>query len=160
MGTKKKSGFKFPVRFRLNGPLSGIPVQEDVEIEISSAIENALFLQCCELFRVIDLVERNLTNMVETYSKYRTRDPFRESLVLRFSGLDEGILSQIDPEIEIEVLSLFNRIHELRLVLFHADALPFTVRGEIEAEMGHLKKGWDQVRVLVETKLGWRLKSF
>jgi hypothetical protein len=136
----------------------GIPLQEGEGIAIATEAEHALFLQCCEVYRVIDLLQRNLGSMVDTYSKFRTRDPFREALILRFFGVDETILCRVDPLIEAMVLAAFNRLHELKLSLVHADALPFTVRSGIERELSHLRKGWDMIREAVEARLGWKLK--
>ena len=143
----------------MSGGAPGIPLGQADEVTIASEVDHALFLQCCEIYRVVDLLSRNLSSMIETYSKYRTRDPFREALILRFFGVDEAVLSGIDPEIETRVLSVFNRLHEMRLNLAHADALPFTVKSEIEAELGHLHKSWDEIRGVVASKLGWKLKA-
>ncbi len=158
---KKKAavGARFPSAVQIDVAALGIPLQEGETLSIESEVDHALFLQCCEVYRVIDLLQRNLHSMVETYSKYRTRDPFRDSLILRFFGVDEAILSQIDPTVELRVLTAFNRLHELRLNLSHEDALPFTVKNKIEAELGQLRKEWDAIRECVAEKLGWKLKA-
>ncbi len=97
--------------------------------------------------------------MVETYSKYRTRDPFRDSLILRFFGVDEAALARVHPEVETQVLGAFNRIHELRLRLSHVDALPFTVKEDLKTEVAHLTQAWDQLRSALEKHLGWGLAA-
>jgi hypothetical protein len=149
----------FPARFSLLSSLRGIPLRPEQEIEIRSDVEHALFLQCSEVFRIIDLLARSSGEMVDTYSKYRTRDPFRDALILRFFGVDETILSKVHPEIETRILGAFNRIHELRLRLSHVDALPFTVKEDLVAEVAQLTHAWDDLRTVLQSRLGWELAA-
>ncbi len=154
---KKLPAGNFPARFSLGAGLLGIPLHPSQEISIASETEHALFLQCSEVYRIIDLLHRKSDEMIESYSKYRTRDPFRDALILRFFGVDETTLSKIHPEIEALILGAFNRIHELRLKLAHVDALPFTVKEELTKEIGQLTRIWDELRGILKARMGWVL---
>jgi hypothetical protein len=98
--------------------------------------------------------------MIEAYSKYRTRDLFKETLQFRYFDFDHKILQGAHAGLNTKILAMFNRIHELRVSLLFEDALPFTVRGRIEAALADLKREWNEQLSIIESHYGWKLKSF
>lgn len=136
------------------------PLRDQEEISVASDAEYAFFLQCFELYRVIDLADRTLEGMIEAYSKYRTRDLFKESFQVRQVEPTEGLLENVNPGAHAIIIGMFNLIHELRLSLLYEDALPFTVKARIEAVITELKKEWNSLQPVIEERHQWRFKLF
>ena len=57
-------------------------LDESEGLRFRDEVDHAFFLRCCELYRVLDLLERNHEKLVEVYSKYRNREQFKETLTL------------------------------------------------------------------------------
>lgn len=152
-GKKKGIRFKLPPSVRP-------PIEDGAEILIRSEPEHAFFLRCWEVYRVLELADRTLDSMIESYSKYRTRDLFRETFALRYFDFRQESLDGIDSEANALLIAMFNVIHELRITLMHEDALPFTVKSRIEGSLSALKKHWDSIVPLIRERNGWKLKAF
>ncbi len=56
------------------------PLAGEGEVSFRDEVDHAFFLRCCELYRVLDLLERNTDKLVEIYSKYRNRQQFADTL--------------------------------------------------------------------------------
>lgn len=134
------------------------PVEEGADVSIGSDAERAFFLRCCELYRVLELADRRLDSMIETYSKYRTREPFKETLAFRYFDEANDFTGIIDAELDVLVVAMFNMIHELRVSLMHEDALPYTVKTRIESALSILKKEWNEIVPKLQKRYSWRLK--
>ncbi|MFL5814893.1 MAG: hypothetical protein ACJ763_15060 [Bdellovibrionia bacterium] len=148
---KSKSAIRIPEILRS-------PLRDESEAVVSSDAEHALFLRCFELYRVIELADRTLESMIEAYSKYRTRDLFKETLQMRYFDFDSAGLDGIDPGLNANVIAMFNRIYELRLSLLFEDGLPFTVKARVEAVLSELKREWNSIQAEVETRYQWSFK--
>jgi hypothetical protein len=135
------------------------PLREGSDAHIASEAEHAFFLRCFELYRVIELADRTLDPMIEAYSKYRTRDLFKETFQTRRFESGGDVLDGVEPGMTVVVFAMFNLVHELRLSLLYEDALPFTVKARIEATMAELKREWNLLQSEVESRLQWKFKS-
>lgn len=143
--------FKLPT-FR--SPLDGVN-----EIKFKDEVDHAFFLRCCELYRVLDLLERNTDKLIEIYSKYRNRTPFTETLTFRYFDSEEALVAKFDPMLAANMFFLFNFLYELRISLSYTDELPLTARKEIDDSMWTLREGWNRLIVDVESKYGWKFKK-
>lgn len=139
-------------------PSASSPLTTEDGLRIRGAEEHALFLRCCELYRVIELNCRTLLELIETYSKYRTRDHFRESFAFRYFDCDLLGLASCDASLVSAQNALFNILHELRISLSFTDALPHTIRSEIERVLHLLAQGWNELRDAVFERYGWDFK--
>lgn len=135
------------------------PFRDGEEAPMVTDADYAFFLQCFELYRVIELADRTLDSMVEAYSKYRTRDLFKETLATKTVALGEESLKAVEPKIHATLVAMFNLIHELRLSLLYEDALPFTVKARVEAVMAELKREWNALQPDIEARYQWKFKS-
>jgi hypothetical protein len=152
----KSGGFRYQ-KFTL--PTFRSPLDGEQEVRFASEIDHAFFLRCCELYRVLDLVERTTEHLVEVYSKYRNRDPFKEALTFRYFDSEEALVAQFDPRLAANMFALFNLIYELRLSLTYTDLLPLTVQKEIDDAMFTLRGTWNELRDGVEARYGWQFKK-
>jgi hypothetical protein len=135
------------------------PLEGQGEVRFGNEVEHALFLRCCELFRVLDLLERSTDRLIEVYSKYRNREPFRETLAFRYFDSEEALVAQFDPRLAAQMFSLFNLIYELRISLTYTDALPLTVKKEIDDHLLTLKEAWNQLTDGLQEEYGWSFKK-
>lgn len=135
------------------------PIREGSEIRIQNEAEHAFFLRCFELYRVLELVSRRMESMIDTYSKYRTREVFSETLAFRYFDDASGRIAESDPKLNLQLVAMFNQLHELRVSLLYEDALPHTLRTRIEGHMALLKKQWQEFVVLLESSMDWKLRS-
>jgi hypothetical protein len=137
--------------------MRGIPIAPGQTLTLRSEAEHSLFLRCAELYRLIDILQRNTEHMVEAYSKFRTREPFGVALTMRYFPLDETRGPAIDPDTELRLTGAINELHELKLRLSYADGLPFAVKEDIEAEVAKLSRAWTEIRARLTDRLGWEL---
>lgn len=135
------------------------PIREESELKIQSEDEHAFFLRCFELYRVLELISRRMESMIDTYSKYRTREVFAETLSYRYFDDASGKIAGSNPLLNTRLVAMFNQLHELRVSLLYEDALPHTLRTRIEGHLALLRKEWEEFIQLLETHLGWKLKS-
>lgn len=135
------------------------PLDGEQEIRFQNEIDHAFFLRCCELYRVLDLVERTTEKLIEVYSKYRNRDPFKEALTFRYFDSEEALVAKFDPRLAANLFALFNLLYELRLSLTYTDLLPLTVKKEIDDNMFTLRGNWNDLRDGVEERYGWQFKK-
>jgi hypothetical protein len=135
-------------------PLEGVQ-----EMRFKDEIDHAFFLRCCELYRVLDLVERTTDKLIEVYSKYRNREPFKETLTFRYFDSEEALVAQFDPRLAANMFALFNLIYELRISLTYTDLLPLTVKTQIDDSMFTLRQSWNELRDGVEERYGWQFKK-
>lgn len=134
------------------------PLEGEQEIRFKDEVDHAFFLRCCELYRVLDLVERTTEKLVEVYSKYRNRDPFKEALTFRYFDSEEALVAKFDPRLAANMFALFNLLYELRISLTYTDLLPLTVKKEIDDSMLTLRESWNDLRDGVEERYGWQFK--
>lgn len=134
------------------------PLDGEQEIRFKDETDHAFFLRCCELYRVLDLLERTTEKLIEVYSKYRNRDPFKETLTFRYFDSEEALVAKFDPRLAANMFALFNLIYELRMSLTYTDLLPLTVKKEIDDAMLTLRDNWNQLRDGVEERYGWQFK--
>jgi hypothetical protein len=134
------------------------PIREDAQIEIGNEAEHAFFLRCFELYRVLELISRRMESMIDTYSKYRTREVFAETLAYRYFDDASGKIAESNPQLNLQLVAMYNQLHELRVSLLYEDALPHTLRTRIEGHMALLRKEWQEFTQLLETHLGWKLR--
>lgn len=132
---------------------------ELLEIHFRDEIDHAFFLRCCELYRVLDLLERHTEKLVETYSKYRHRTAFTEALTFRYFDSEEALVAKFDPLLAANMFFLFNFLYELRITLTYTDDLPLTVRKEIDDAMWTLREAWNRLTDGVFEKYGWKFKK-
>ena len=135
------------------------PLLEGEEIVFRDAVDHAFFLRCCELYRVLDLVERKLDDLIEVYSKYRNRQQFTDILNFRYFDSEEALVAHFDPRLAASMFFLFNFLYELRITLTYTDELPHTVKKDIEDSLLTLKEGWNNLVDGVEPMYGWRFKK-
>lgn len=128
------------------------------EIFFETEVDHAFFLRCCELYRVLDLLERTTDSLIETYSKYRHREQFTETLSFRYFDSEEALVAKFDPKLAATMFFLFNYIHEMKIYLTYTDQLPLSVKNEIENAMGTLRAGWNELQKGTEEKFGWVFK--
>ncbi len=159
---KKKKAPVSPWRHRYKKftlPTFRSPLAGEEELSFRDEVDHAFFLRCCELYRVLDLLQRNTEKLIEVYSKYRNREQFRETLSFRYFDSEEALVAQFDPRLAASLFFLFNFLYELRISLTFTDDLPLTVKKEIEDAMWTLREGWNKLTDGVEEKYGWRFKK-
>lgn len=122
-------------------------------------VDHAFFLRCCELYRVLDLLERNMDKLVEVYSKYRNRAQFTETLTFRYFDSEEALVAHFDPKLAASMFFLFNYLYELKISLTYTDDLPLTVKTQIEDARWTLTESWNQLTEGVEAKYAWKFKK-
>ena len=132
--------------------------EEGGEVRFRDEVDHAFFLRCCELYRVLDLLDRNLEKLVEVYSKYRTRSQFTETLTFRYFDSEEALVAKFDPRLAASMFFCFNFLYELRISLTYTDLLPGTVKTEIEDALWTMRSGWNELVAGVESKYGWKFK--
>jgi hypothetical protein len=135
------------------------PLSEGGEVHFRDEVDHAFFLRCCELYRVLDLLERKTDELVEIYSKYRNRTPFTETLTFRYFDSEEALVARFDPFLAAKMFFCFNFLYELRISLTYTDDLPLTVKKEIDDSMWTLKQGWNELVDGVAEKYGWPFKK-
>lgn len=136
------------------------PLGDDAgEIRFRDEVDHAFFLRCCELYRVLDLLERNVDKLVEVYSKYRKHSQFTETLTFRYFDSEEALVARFDPRLAASMFFCFNFLYELRISLTYTDLLPGTVKSEIEDALWTLRPGWNELTEGVEKKYGWKFKK-
>lgn len=122
-------------------------------------VDHAFFLRCCELYRVLDLLERTHEKLAEVYSKYRNREQFKETLTFRYFDSEEALVAKFDPRLAASMFFCFNFLHELRISLTYTDALPGAVKTDIEDSLWTLRQGWNELVDGVEKKYSWKFKK-
>lgn len=135
------------------------PLAAGVDIHFKSEADHAFFLRCCELYRVLDLIERTEDKMIETYSKYRNRTQFKETLTFRYFDSEEALVAKFNPELAARMFFLFNFLYELRISLTYTDELPHTVKKQIDDSMLTLREGWNHLRDGVADRYKWNFKQ-
>ncbi|MCO5144429.1 MAG: hypothetical protein M9962_15225 [Oligoflexia bacterium] len=135
------------------------PLEEDTEVRFYDEVDHAYFLRCCELYRVLDLLERKVDDLIDTYSKYRSRTQFTEVLTFRYFDSEEALVAKFDPKLAASMFFLFNFLYEMRISLTYTDALPLTVKKDIDDGLWTLRQGWNSLRDEVEQKYSWKFKK-
>lgn len=135
------------------------PLEGEGEMRFRDEVDHAFFLRCCELYRVLDLVERTQEKLIDTYSKYRQRAQFAEVLAFRYFDSEEALVAKFDPRLAASLFFCFNFLYELRISLTYTDALPGAVKTEIEDSLWTLKRGWNELVEGVEKKYEWKFKK-
>lgn len=135
------------------------PLEGEGDISFRHEVDHAFFLRCCELYRVLDLLERSSAHLVEVYSKYRNRNQFTETLNFRYFDSEEALVAQFDPRLGANLFAMFNFLYELRISLTYTDNLPLTVKKEIDDSMYTLRASWNSLRDGVEKMYGWKFKK-
>ena len=154
----KKSSNVFPAQVGFQGlrmPGLKFPLENESPIIIENEVQNALFQRCLELYRLTDLLRRQGPGLIEAYSRFNSRHQFGEALQARFFDWDERWSAQMDPEIVVRLTVLSNLLYELKVSLSCTDALPHSLRTEIEKVLMLLIEGWDGIRIWVYEKYGW-----
>lgn len=136
------------------------PLEEgDGEVRFAGEVDHAFFLRCCELYRVLDLLERTQDRLVEVYSQFRKRSQFTEVLTFRYFDSEEALVAKFDPRLAASMFFLFNFLYEMRILLTYTDDLPGTVKTDIEDSLYTLRQGWNELVEGVEKKYGWTFKK-
>lgn len=135
------------------------PLAGEGSIRFRDEVDHAFFLRCCELYRVLDLLERNQEKLVEVYSKYRNREQFKETLTFRYFDSEEALVAKFDPRLSASMFFCFNFLYELRISLTYTDVLPGTVKTEIDDSLYTLRQGWNSLVDGVEQMYGWQFKK-
>lgn len=135
------------------------PLAEESGVRFRGEVDHAFFLRCCELYRVLDLLERSCEKLVEVYSKYRKHSQFTETLTFRYFDSEEALVAKFDPRLAARMFFCFNFLYELRISLTYTDNLPGTVKTEIEDSLWTLRAGWNELVDGVAEKYGWRFKK-
>lgn len=162
--TPAKSGHSKPPAWKFSYekfilPTFRSPLEGEGDIRFRDEVDHAFFLRCCELFRVLDLLERNQEKLVEVYSKYRNREQFKETLTFRYFDSEEALVAKFDPFLAASMFFCFNFLYELRISLTYTDVLPGTVKTEIDDSLYTLRGGWNKLVEGVEKHYGWKLKK-
>lgn len=155
---KKTTKWKYSYK-KFTLPTFRSPLDGEGEVKFRDEVDHAFFLRCCELYRVLDLLERNTEKLIDIYSKYRNRTPFTETLTFRYFDSEEALVAKFDPMLAANMFFLFNFLYELRISLSYTDELPLTARKEIDDSMWTLREGWNRLIEDVEKKYGWRFKK-
>ena len=134
------------------------PLEDGSKISIANEVEHAFFLRCCELYRVLDLIFRTTDKMIETYSKYRSRTQFVETLSFRYFDSEEAMVAKFDPRLAASLFFLFNYLYEMRISLAYTDAMPSTVHTQINDAMLTMVEAWNKLREEVNQVHGWDFK--
>ena len=135
------------------------PLADEGNIRFRDEVDHAFFLRCCELYRVLDLFERNQEKLVEVYSKYRKRSQFTETLTFRYFDSEEALVAKFDPRLAARMFFLFNFLYELRISLTYTDNLPGTVKTELDDALWTLRAGWNELVDGVVEKYEWKFKK-
>ncbi len=135
------------------------PLAEEGNMRFRGEVDHAFFLRCCELYRVLELLERNQEKLVEVYSKYRKRSQFTEVLTFRYFDSEEALVAKFDPRLAASMFFCFNFLYELRISLTYTDNLPGTVKTEIDDSLWTLRQGWNELVDGVVKKYGWKFKK-
>ena len=152
------SGWKHRYK-KFSFPTFRSPLVEQGEVSFRDEVDHAFFLRCCELYRVLDLLERTTDDLIEVYSKYRNRTQFTETLTFRYFDSEEALVAQFDPQLAAKVFFLFNFLYELRISLTYTDELPLTAKKEIDDAMLTLREGWNELTEGVKERYGWEFKK-
>lgn len=155
---KVSSGWKHRYK-KFSLPTFRSPLAVEENISFRDEVDHAFFLRCCELYRVLDLVERTTENLIEVYSKYRHRTQFTETLTFRYFDSEEALVAHFEPRLAANLFFLFNLIYELRISLTYTDDLPLTVKQQIDDSMLTLRDAWNELTVGVKEKYGWEFKK-
>lgn len=142
----------------LNHASLRFPLREDSPLEIRSEREYATFLLAWEAYRILDLLDRRAIDLVDQYSKFRSREQFTEALRSQYFENSWPMMSLVEFELGIRLSSVFNVLHELKVALTHTDAMPYTVKSRIDDDLSALKDAWTLLRDLLEARYGWRMK--
>ena len=134
------------------------PLDGEIEVHFRDEVDHAFFLRCCELYRVLDLLERTTEDLIDIYSKYRNREQFTQVLTFRYFDSEEALVAKFDPFLAANMFFLFNYLYELRISLTYTDDLPLTVKKEIDDAMWTLRDGYNRLRDGVQEKYGWSFK--
>ena len=153
---KKKASYRYQT-FTL--PTFRSPLEGEGEVRFRDVTDHAFFLRCCELFRVLELLERTTDQLVDTYSKYRHRSQFTETLTFRYFDSEEALVARFDPRLAADMFFLFNFLYELRIQLTYTDELPMATKKQIDDAMLTLKEGWNKLTDAVEARYGWKFKK-
>ncbi|MGZ3700222.1 MAG: hypothetical protein ACXWSD_00485 [Bdellovibrionota bacterium] len=135
------------------------PLADEGDIRFRDEVDHAFFLRCCELYRVLDLLERNQEKLVDVYSKYRKHSQFTETLTFRYFDSEEALVAKFDPRLAASAFFLFNFLYELRISLTYTDNLPGTVKTEIDDSLYTLRTGWNELVDGVVEKYGWKFRK-
>jgi hypothetical protein len=135
------------------------PLADDGDIRFHGEIDHAFFLRCCELYRVLDLLERSQEKLVDVFTKYRKHSQFTETLTFRYFDSEEALVAKFDPRLAARMFFLFNFLYELRISLTYTDNLPGTVKTEIDDAMFTLRGGWNELVDGVVEKYEWKFKK-
>ncbi len=135
------------------------PLAEEGDIKFRDEVDHAFFLRCCELYRVLELLERKLDDFVEVYSKYRKREQFTEVLTFRYFDSEEALVAKFDPRLAASMFFCFNFLYELRISLTYTDDLPGTVKTQIDDSLWTLRQGWNELVDGVAEKYAWKFKK-
>lgn len=158
--TKSATSQKWKYRYaKFTLPTFRSPLTGEGEVSFRDEVDHAFFLRCCELYRVLDLLERNMDKLVEVYSKYRNRAQFTETLTFRYFDSEEALVAHFDPKLAASMFFLFNYLYELKISLTYTDDLPLTVKTQIEDARWTLTESWNQLTEGVEAKYGWAFKK-
>ncbi len=136
------------------------PLSSDRDIHFKDEIDHAFFLRCCELYRVLDLVDRNTEKLIDVYSKYRNRQQFTDILTFRYFDSEEAMVAQFDPRLAASLFFLFNLLYEMKIRLTYTDELPLTVKKDIDDSMITLKESWNSLTDGIQEKYSWEFKKF
>jgi hypothetical protein len=136
------------------------PLAGEGEVSFESVVDHAYFLRCCELYRVLDLLDRTTDKLVDVYSKYRNRNQFTETLTFRYFDSEEALVARFDPKLAADMFFLFNFLYELRIALTYTDELPMATKKQIDDSMLTLKESWNALVDAVEARYGWQFKKF
>jgi hypothetical protein len=135
------------------------PLEGQGEVRFRDEVDHAFFLRCCELYRVLDLLERTTEQLIETYSKYRSRTQFTETLNFRYFDSEEALVALFEPQLAGRMFFLFNFLYELRISLTYTDDLPLTVKQSIDDSMLTLREAWNELVDGVRDQYGWQFKK-
>ncbi len=135
------------------------PLADETAIRFRDEVDHAFFLRCCELYRVLDLLERSSENLIEVYSKYRKHTQFTETLTFRYFDSEEALVAKFDPRLAASMFFCFNFLYELRISFTYTDLLPGTVKTEIDDALWTLRTGWNELVDGVEKKYAWIFKK-
>jgi hypothetical protein len=140
-------------------PTFRTPLADESDIRFRDEVDHAFFLRCCELYRVLDLLERNREKLVDVYSKYRKHSQFTETLTFRYFDSEEALVAKFDPRLAARMFFLFNFLYELRISLTYTDNLPGTVKTEVDDALFTLRAGWNELVEGVVEKYDWKFKK-
>jgi hypothetical protein len=160
---KKPKPAKKPAAYRYKTftlPTFRSPLAGEGEVRFEGEVDHAFFLRCCELYRVLDLLERSTDMLVDVYSKYRNRNQFTETLTFRYFDSEEALVARFDPKLAADMFFLFNFLYELRITLTYTDELPMATKKQIDDSMLTLKESWNSLVDAVEARYQWQFKKF